>query len=234
MWSIGLFPSLLLASSLFEGAVAAPSVSSTFSNSIQYKFDTNGNAIDSTSGKIDYLGGEYVWYGLSNGCGGVFCGILSWSSSDLQTWHPNGFLFDANTTEIQTLCGGELTGNCGRPHIVYSETTKTYVLWVNANTPGYALFTSSSPTSGYTLSPDRALVGYQPPGPFMAGDFSVAVIDGTGYIAYSLLDFTTTGASSNHPLSLSRFLDFTVLGFPSCVSSSSVFVLGMKRHINPL
>lgn len=206
MWCSGFCSSLLLSSSLFKSAIAAPSVSATFSNSIQHKFDTNGNAIDSTSGKIDYLGGEYVWYGLSNGCGEVFCGILSWSSSDLQTWHPNGFLFDANTTEIQTLCGGELTGNCGRPHIVYSEATNTYVLWVNANAPGYALFTSNSPTSGYTLSPNRALVRYQPPGPFMTGDFSVAVIGGAGYIVYSLLDFTTTGASIWPPFDQSIYL----------------------------
>ena len=41
-------------------ASATPSVSATFNNGIKYKFDTDGNAIDSTSGKIDFLGGEYV------------------------------------------------------------------------------------------------------------------------------------------------------------------------------
>ncbi|TVY81392.1 hypothetical protein LSUE1_G004450 [Lachnellula suecica] len=198
MWSLSLALSLLLGSALSSGAAAAavtPSTTATFSNALSYKFDTEGNAIDSTSGKIDFLAGEYLWYGISTGCGEVFCGIKSWSSTDLKSWRPNGYLFDPTTAQITALCGGELSGNCGRPHIVYSASTKTYVLWVNAGTPGYATFTSSKSTSGYVLSSQRALVGYQPAGPYMAGDFSVEVIDGQGYIAYSLIDFTTVGAS---------------------------------------
>jgi hypothetical protein len=230
---------------------AAPSVSATFSNAIQYQFDTDGNAIDLTSGRVDYLGGSYIWYGLTFGTyrgalfllfrkvsrgvttgtssplifssaletclesnnsktlpeevianspptdrmRGVFCGITSYSSSDLQTWHFNGFLFDPNTSEIQTLCAAPLSGNCGRPHIVYSAKNNDYVLWVNQGIPGYVLFTSPNPISGYTLEADRALLGFQPPGPFQGGDFSVQKINGTGYIAYSLIDFSTVGAS---------------------------------------
>jgi hypothetical protein len=51
----GLLPFLLSAL-----AQAAPSLSATFNNGIKYKFDTDGDAVDSTSGKIDFLGGEYV------------------------------------------------------------------------------------------------------------------------------------------------------------------------------
>ena len=69
------------------------------------------------------------------------------------------------------------------------------MLWVDAQSPGYAIFTSDSPTSGFVLSQNRALIGYQPPGPYKAGDFSVHVIDGAGYLAYALIDFTTLGAS---------------------------------------
>jgi hypothetical protein len=180
----------------FSSAVVSVTaiVSATFSNAVQYQFDTDGSAIDSTSGKIDFLGGSYVWYGVSFGCGSAFCGIASYSSPDLKTWKYNGYLFDPNTPEIDTLCGAPLSGNCGRPHIVYSAATNDYVLWVNSGSPGYALFTSSSPTGGYTLDPNRALIGYQPPGT-QGGDFSVEVINGTGYLVYSLIDFTTTGAS---------------------------------------
>jgi hypothetical protein len=66
---------------------------------------------------------------------------------------------------------------------------------VNQGIPGYVLFTSPNPISGYTLEADRALLGFQPPGPFQGGDFSVQTINGTGYIAYSLIDFSTVGAS---------------------------------------
>lgn len=184
---------------------AIASVTTTFSNSIHYQFDTDGNAIDLTSAKIDYLGGAYVWYGLPFGCGEAFCGITSYSSSDLQTWHFNGFLFNLNTTTIQTLCSAPLSGNCGRPHIVYSKQNDNYVLWVNQGSPGYLIFTSSNPTSDYTMLQDRALVGVQPPGPFQAGDFSVQTINGTGYIAYSLIDFTTTGASIWPPFNQSIY-----------------------------
>jgi hypothetical protein len=60
---------------LLSGLVtAAPSVSATFNNSIKYKFDTNGNAIDSTSGKIDFLGGEYVSFLL---CYFIFLALSS-------------------------------------------------------------------------------------------------------------------------------------------------------------
>ncbi|KAE8448153.1 hypothetical protein EG329_009757 [Mollisiaceae sp. DMI_Dod_QoI] len=158
-----------------------------------------------TSGKIDFLSGVYVWYGIPFGCGTAFCGVATYSSSNLQTWHYNGLAFDPNTPEIKALCLAPLSGNCGRPHIIYSAANEDYVLWVNAGAPGYIIFTSSSPTSGFVQSPNRALVGIQPPGPFQAGDFSVHVITGTGYIAYSLIDFTTTGASIWPPFNQSIY-----------------------------
>ncbi|KAK2630397.1 hypothetical protein QTJ16_001217 [Diplocarpon rosae] len=185
---------LLLLSSLLPVISAAASASTTLDNGIQFKFDTDGNAIDLTSGKIDFLGSAYVWYGLTFGCGEEFCGVATYSSVDLNTWHYNGLLFDPNTTEIKALCSGQYSGNCGRPHIIYSAANDDYVLWVNAQVPGYAIFTSSSPTGGFVQNPSRALVGFQPAGPFTAGDFSVHVINGTGYIAYSLIEFTTSGA----------------------------------------
>jgi hypothetical protein len=77
---------------------------------------------------------------------------------------------------------------------------------VNSGSPGYLLFTSDNPTSGYTMHPERALVGFQPPGPFQGGDFSVQSINGTGYIAYSLIDFTTVGASIWPPFNQSIYL----------------------------
>jgi Glycosyl hydrolases family 43 len=203
MWTAS-FP-LLVLGAFVQTVSAVALVTTTFSNSIHYQFDTDGNAIDLTSAKIDFLGGTYVWYGLAFGCGQAFCGITSYSSSDLQTWHFNGFLFDPNTTIIQSLCSVPLSGNCGRPHIVYSKQNNNYVLWVNQASPGYRLFTSNNPTSGYTMLQDRALVGFQPPGPFQAGDFSVQTINGTGYLAYSLIDFTTTGASIWPPFNQSIY-----------------------------
>jgi hypothetical protein len=80
------------------------SVSSTFSITVKDQFDTDGNAIDLTSGKIDFLGGQFLWYGIPFGCGSLFCGITSYSSSDLQTWKFNGLLFDPVTADNAALC----------------------------------------------------------------------------------------------------------------------------------
>lgn len=191
---LSIIPALLFGAVLSSSAGAA-SVTTSFKNANQYQFDTNGNAIDLTSAKIDKLGDTYLWYGLPFGCGEAFCGITSYSSSDLLSWTFNGFLFDPTTPEIQTLCAADLGGNCGRPHIIFSQVGNEFVLWVNAGAPGYVLFTSSNLISGYVQLPDRALLGFQPPGPFQGGDFSVQIIDGVGYIAYSLIDFSTLGAS---------------------------------------
>ncbi|CZR54322.1 uncharacterized protein PAC_04206 [Phialocephala subalpina] len=206
MWSSGIVHVLVLFGSVVSRVSAASQVTTTFSNAVQYQFDTDGNAIDLTSGKIDFLGGAYIWYGLPFGCGAAFCGVATYSSVDLQTWSFNGLAFDPNTAEIETLCLAPLSGNCGRPHIVYSAANNDYVLWVNAGSPGYVLFTSSSPTSGFVQNSDRALVGVQPPGPFQAGDFSVHVTNGTGYLAYSLIDFTTAGASIWPPFNQSIYV----------------------------
>jgi hypothetical protein len=175
---------------------SATTFKTTFKNSLPWQFDTDGNQIDSTSGKIDFFNGSYLWYGLPFGSVSTdvpFGGIESWSSNDLQTWSNNGLLFPL-TPAIQTLCGAPLSGNCGRPHIIYNNVTKKYVLWVNEGAPGYLIFTSDFATHGYVQSANRAIVGLQPPAA-QGGDFSVAVVNGEGYLVYSLIDFTTVGAS---------------------------------------
>lgn len=216
--AVKLGAALLLASS-----ATAASVTKTFSNNDIYKFDTDGNNIGLTNDKIDYLGGQYVWYGNSFDCGLSFCGIKSWSSPDLTTWKANGYMFDPNTTTIQTVCFE--SGDCGRPHIVYNNQTQKYVMWVNSGSPGYVTFTSSSPTSGYVMSASRALIGYQPTA-HQGGDFSIAVINGTGYVAYSSIDFTTLGASIWPPFLQSIYVQQ--------LTSDYLNTTGSAYHVAPL
>lgn len=90
--------------------------------------------------------------------------------------------------------------------MVQSSTNNEYVLWVNSGTPGYVTFSSTSPTSGFTQNADRALIGYQPAGPFQGGDFTVHTINGTGYLVYSLIDFSTLGASIWPPFLQSMYV----------------------------
>jgi hypothetical protein len=78
--------------------------------------------------------------------------------------------------------------------MLYSEATGKYVLWVNAGSPGYAVFTSTSSTGGFVLRNNRALIGYQP-SYTQGADFSLEIINGKGYLVNSLIDFSTVGAS---------------------------------------
>lgn len=191
---------LLCFSALSLGALA---VSTTFSNSDIYVFDTDGNALDSTSGKIHVINGLYVLYGISLGCGELFCGIQAWSSPDLKRWQSQGFLFDPNDSGNAAICA--MNGNCGRPHVLYNDANKEYVLWVNAGTSGYQLFTSAQPYSGFTAVAQTAAVGYGTPATAVA-DFTVENINGTGYLVYSSIDYTTLGASIWPPFNQSMFV----------------------------
>ena len=69
----------------------------------------------------------------------------------------------------------EFLNGGGRPHIVYNEKTKKYVLWVNLGQDGYITYTSDSPSSGFKVNPrpakiDAQFTGQQP------ADHSVSVI----------------------------------------------------------
>lgn len=135
-------------------------------------------------------------------------------------------MFDPTENTTAALCAS--SGNCGRPHIVYNPTSSLYVLWVNAGVPGYAICTSSSQTSGYVLEPSRALVGYQLSlQTNQAGDFSVVVINGTGYLAYSLIDFTTLGASIWAPFRQSIYVQQLTNDFMNTTGNvTNVFPVG--------
>ncbi|QSZ30458.1 hypothetical protein DSL72_000012 [Monilinia vaccinii-corymbosi] len=210
--------SLLWGSSLLGVATC---LDTTISNSFVNMFTSDGDHIDSTSGKMDYFEGQYHWYGLNFGCGKKFCGIESWSSVDLINWSSNGLLFDPTESEMAKICEG--AGNCGRPHIVYNPPSSQYILWLNAGSPGYLIMTSYSPTSGYALKSTRALLGHQPhPQTEQGGDFSVAVIDGTGYIAYSLIDFAALGASIWPPFTQSIYVQKLTDDFMNTTGNATV------------
>ncbi|PQE04343.1 glycoside hydrolase family 43 protein [Rutstroemia sp. NJR-2017a BBW] len=189
----------LITSLLFSSLLgAAQCITTKVSNSFKYQFDTD----------IDFFEGQYIWYGINFGCGEEFCGIESWSSDDLQTWSSNGLMIDPADPTIAALCAQG--GNCGRPHIVYSAETSTYVLWVNAGVPGYVIFTSSSSTSGYTLSSERALVGYQPSlETTQAGDFSIwPPFKQSIYLQQLTPDLTNTTGNVTHLAPVGDLVDY--------------------------
>ena len=165
------------------------------------RFDVNGEAIDAHDGQIQRFGDTYYLYGTAYDCGyewntpgAPFCGFVSYSSPDLVHWTPQGPLFDASTATWQSRCDGSSYG-CYRPHVVYNRATGRYVLWINTYDVGvgYRVFTSTSPTGGFSEVAVPHLAA--PAGPAKGvnyGDHQVFVDDdGQAYLAFT--DWRTNG-----------------------------------------
>ena len=166
------------------------------------RFDNLGNAVDAHDGEIALFNGTYYLYGTSYDCGfewnnktAPFCGFKSYSSKDMVNWKDEGFLFDAQNALWQSRCDGKTYG-CFRPHVIYNQKNKTYVLWINVydNVSGYRVFTSKSPTGPFTevAEPKIAVNSNMPAAGLNNGDHDLFIDDdGTGYLAFT--DWRTKG-----------------------------------------
>lgn len=160
------------------------------------KFDQLGNAVDAHDGEIARFNGTYYLYGTSYDCGfewnnktAPFCGFKSYSSKDMVSWKDEGFLFDAQASLWQSRCDGKTYG-CFRPHVIYNQKNKTYVLWINVydNVSGYRVFTSKTPAGPFVeaAEPKIAVNSTMPAGGLNNGDHDLFIDDdGTGYLAFT-------------------------------------------------
>jgi hypothetical protein len=166
------------------------------------RFDNLGNAVDAHDGEIAYFNGTYYLYGTSYDCGfewnnkvAPFCGFKTYSSKDMVNWKDEGFMFNAQTPLWQSRCDGKTYG-CFRPHVVYNNKNKTYVLWINVydNVSGYRVFTSKMPTGPFVEveEPKIAVNSNMPAAGLNNGDHDLFIDDdGKGYLAFT--DWRTTG-----------------------------------------
>lgn len=104
--------------------------------------------------------------------------------------HFEGFLYDHH---VDNPCNG--IGGCGRPHILYNDHSKKYILWANAGSSGYIIATSSSPSSGFEFTTSTAMIdsrfdSLQP------ADFAVERFGNNAYIVFSALNFRDPDAGS--------------------------------------
>ena len=165
----------------------------TFSNSVRFLFDVDGNQIDAYGSKINYFDGKYYLYGNSFAITGVAFGIKSYSSTDLVNWAYESFLYNPFSDNPCNSIGG-----CGRPHILYSKQRQKYVLWANAGSSGYIIATSDSPSTGFefvssTAAIDPRFDGLQP------ADFTVESFGDEAYLVFSALNFMDPRAGSLWP-----------------------------------
>src|SRR2546428_13150470 len=84
------------------------------------------SGIDAHDGDLKQINGTYYLYGTSYGCGfqwglpSPYCGVRVYTSSDLTTWTPAGYAFDASTSAWQQWCGGSgwpEPGGCFEPRV---------------------------------------------------------------------------------------------------------------------
>jgi hypothetical protein len=186
----------VLLCTFFTSATAAVNGSNlsnvVFTNSRRLLFDVDGNQIDAYGSKVNYFDGAYYLYGNSFSVTGSAFGVKSYSSTDLVNWKYEGFLYDPF---VPNPCDD--TGGCGRPHIVFNNRTNTYVLWMNAGSPGYVVATSNSPKGPFNFvgraAIDPAFAALQP------ADFAVESFGDQGYLVFSALNFRYPGAGSIWP-----------------------------------
>jgi hypothetical protein len=73
------------------------------------------------------------------------------------------------------ICSSTKTCGGGRPHIVYHEKAKKYVLWTDFGLSGYQVSTSSSIAGPFVKSPTRAALDPTHRG-LKPADFAIATI----------------------------------------------------------
>ena len=122
-------------------------------------YDTDGNPIRAHDGHLARFGNRFYWYGTSyegNPTGQygmarprLWNGVRVYSSDNLVTWTHEGIAL------ARPEKGWGNLGTSGRPHVLYNEKTKKYVLWYWFHTKDPAAF-------------QMVAVADQPTGPFQS------------------------------------------------------------------
>jgi hypothetical protein len=123
--------------------------------------------IDAHDGDLKQINGTYYLYGTSYGCGfqwGVpspYCGVRIYTSSDLTTWTPAGFAFDAATSAWQRWCGGSgwpEPGGCFEPRVVAID--GGYTMWLDVpRLNRIAVLHAESPTGPFVFRAWSSVAG---------------------------------------------------------------------------
>ncbi|MBQ0125420.1 MAG: family 43 glycosylhydrolase [Clostridiales bacterium] len=95
--------------------------------------DTDGNRIQAHGGTMFIEGDRYYWIGENKdhtmGTGTIWTwGIKIYSSTHLYNWEDEGYLVPPELKDKNSLFYP--TCRLDRPHLIYNERTKKYVLWI--------------------------------------------------------------------------------------------------------
>ena len=158
----------------------------------KFWYDDEGKRIHAHGGSILYKDGTYYWYGENKE--GVFGraypdnikpaiwhnGVRVYSSKDLYNWHDEGVIMISDNPSSPFYPRNIMD----RPHILYNEKTKKFVMWAKCVTrcvklgadfesAKYYISTSNSMTEPFKFS--HVIEGVR------AGDFDLFIENGKGY-----------------------------------------------------
>ncbi|GAA4271153.1 family 43 glycosylhydrolase [Aquimarina gracilis] len=157
------------------------------------RLDTNGQIVDAHDGRVIQFGDTFYWYGTSYGSTNGFTTqnhYRCYSSKDMTKWKYEGKLLDIQPEGVYY-----------RPHVIYNEKTKKYVLWYNWYPKlwdgQFGVATSDTPQGPFKIENDNVKMYRSDVG---LGDFGLFVDkDGSGYISYNTIQ--------NHQVSVEKLSD---------------------------
>ncbi len=155
--------------------------------------DTNGNRIQTHGGSVLFDGGKFWWYGenkeftTSSYCAIRHNGVKMYSSDDLYNWTDEGIVLYPSDDPKNPL---HQTRIAERPHIIYNEKTKLYVMWIKLMGSSENIADSGCQYYGVAVSPKITgpyeLIKTFHPCSMNSGDFDLYVnpSDGKAYIYF--------------------------------------------------
>lgn len=161
----------------------------TISNA-EPRLDQDGNIVDAHDGRIIKFKDRFYWYGTSYGNTNGFTTAnhyVCYSSDDMMHWKKEG-----------KLLVDQPLGVYYRPHVVYNEATRKYVLWYNWYPKlwdgQFGVAISDKPQGPFKIVNDNVKMAKSAIG---LGDFGLFVDDDkTAYISYNTIQ--------NHQVSVEK------------------------------
>lgn len=154
-------------------------------------YDTEGKKIQAHGGSVLYADGTFYWYGenkegITGTATGEKCpfwhrGVRLYSSADLYNWKDEGVIMYEPDDRNSPFHPRNIMD---RPHILYNEKTKKYVLWAKCSREAnfgncfFAVCTCERIHGPFKLHSEVSCT------PFHAGDFDLAEDGGKAYIVY--------------------------------------------------
>lgn len=117
--------------------------------------DTEGKRIQAHGGQVFYENGKYYWIGENKdhtlGEDETWAwGIRLYSSTDLYNWHDEGLIVEPDLENKDSIL--HPLRHMDRPHILFNEKTKKYVIWIKfCDEAHYAILTSDKLKGKYEI-----------------------------------------------------------------------------------